>query len=106
MTDISAIQTYASRVASEIKPLKIILFGSYANGHPGPDSDVDLLVIMPPRERSVYESTRIQIKFPAPFPLDLLVRSPEKVRERIALGDCFLRDIVTQGHVLYESADA
>jgi len=27
-------------------PLKIILFGSYASGHPTPDSDLDLLVIM------------------------------------------------------------
>ena len=106
MTDIATIQTYASQLANEIKPSKIILFGSYASGHPGPDSDVDLLIIMPSCERPAYESTRIQIQFPPPFPLDLLVRSPEKVRDRVALGDCFIRDILTQGHVLYEAADA
>jgi len=104
--DLATIRAYASRLANEVKPSKIILFGSYASGHPRPDSDVDLLIIMSSRERSAYESTRIQIQFPPPFPLDLLVRSPEKVRDRIALGDCFIRDILTQGQVLYESADA
>ena len=34
------------RIVSELKPEKIILFGSYAYGNPTPDSDVDLLVIM------------------------------------------------------------
>ena len=39
------------------------------------------------------------------FPLDLLVRTPEKVRERIAMGDTFMEEIVTQGRVLYEAGD-
>ena len=33
-------------LARELKPHKVILFGSYAYGHPTPDSDVDLLVVM------------------------------------------------------------
>ena len=106
MIDFRTIQDYASRLADEIKPLKIILFGSYAYGRPSTDSDVDLLVIMPSHKRSVYESARIQTKLPAPFPMDLLVRSPSKVRRRIALGDCFMLEILTRGRVLYESADA
>ncbi len=34
------------RIVAELKPEKIILFGSYAYGNPTPDSDVDLLVVM------------------------------------------------------------
>ena len=34
-------------IAQEFHPDKIVLFGSYASGKPRPDSDVDLLVVMP-----------------------------------------------------------
>jgi hypothetical protein len=48
------------KIVASLHPQKIILFGSYAYGHPTPDSDVDLLVIMetdkPPRERVVAVS--------------------------------------------------
>ena len=36
--------------------------------------------------------------------LYLLVRTPERVGERIELGDFFMREIVTKGKVLYEAA--
>ncbi len=36
-----------SRVASICSPSKVILFGSFATGSAGPDSDVDLLVVLP-----------------------------------------------------------
>ncbi|MFB3880051.1 MAG: nucleotidyltransferase domain-containing protein [Armatimonadota bacterium] len=35
------------RVVEAVHPLKIIVFGSAARGEMGPDSDVDLLVVMP-----------------------------------------------------------
>jgi len=34
------------RIVSQFHPDKIILFGSHARGEAGPDSDVDLLVVM------------------------------------------------------------
>ena len=37
------------------------------------------------------------------FPVDLLVRTPDKVRERIEMGDTFMREILEQGKVLYEA---
>ena len=42
-----AIRKFSDEVARRFKPQKIILFGSYAYGSPTPDSDVDLLVVMP-----------------------------------------------------------
>jgi hypothetical protein len=34
-------------------------------------------------------------------PIDLLVRSPKDVRERIKMGDDFIREIVERGKVIY-----
>jgi hypothetical protein len=37
------------------------------------------------------------------FPVDILVRSPEKVRQRLDMGDDFIRQILNNGKVLYEA---
>ncbi len=39
--------TMAQRIAGRFKPQRIVLFGSLASGTATPDSDADLLVIMP-----------------------------------------------------------
>jgi predicted nucleotidyltransferase len=94
------------RLARELRPEKIILFGSYAYGDPTPDSDVDLLVIMETnashRERFAAVSRLLE---PRPFPVDILVKTPREVREAIAKGDFFVAEIVSRGHLLYERPD-
>lgn len=100
------IQQFADAVAQEFRPQKIILFGSYAYGQPTEDSDVDLLVIMPFRGSAVKKAVQMEMKVPAPFAKDLLVRTPAKVRQRVRIGDWFMRDIVEKGKVLYEAAHA
>jgi uncharacterized protein len=35
------------RIVGAVQPTRILLFGSAAQGRMGPDSDVDLLVVMP-----------------------------------------------------------
>jgi len=90
-------------LAREFKPLKVVLFGSYANGRPNPDSDVDLLVVMPLDGNPVDKSVEMRLKLQPPFPLDLLVRTPAKIKERLAMGDDFIKDILMEGKVLYEA---
>ncbi len=41
------ISEMVNRIVEHFDPEKIILFGSHARGEAGPDSDVDLLVVMP-----------------------------------------------------------
>jgi predicted nucleotidyltransferase len=103
MTTLDQIQNYANRIAEEFHPERIILFGSYADGRPNPDSDVDLMVVMPFRGKWYYQAVEIQMKIRPPFPLDLLVRTPERIQERLGLGDPFIRRIISSGKVLYES---
>jgi len=100
------IKKFADEVARRFKPQKIILFGSYAYGRPTPDSDVDLLVVMPYNRRQGRMSLRILEAMDYSFPLDLLVRTPAEVRQRLRWGDCFMQEAVTKGKVLYEAAHA
>ena len=97
------IEAYAAEVARQFEPEKIILFGSYAYGTPTEDSDVDLLVIMPFRGRAVRKAIQIRQQIDAPFPMDLLVRTPATIAQRLKWGDFFLQEATTQGQVLYES---
>ena len=93
----------AQRIADRFQTEKIILFGSYAYGHPKPESDVDLLVIMDTPLRSRQQRLEISRALsPRPFPLDIIVRTPQELAERIVMGDLFLREITTRGKVLYE----
>jgi predicted nucleotidyltransferase len=99
------IRRFARIVAERFQPDKIILFGSYAYGTPHADSDVDILVIMPARNQH-SQAVKIRWAIPAPFPMDLIVRSPETMQWRMAESDWFLREIVSKGKVLYAKPDA
>ena len=92
------------RLVSELKPEKIILFGSYAYGVPTPDSDVDLLIVMKTRAKIVDRYVTVSnILYPRQFPVDIIVKTPKEIREEEKkLGNFFLREIMTKGKVLYE----
>ena len=93
----------ARQMAQALRPEKIVLFGSYAYGKPTPDSDVDLLVIMetsaPSADRYLAVSRLLR---PRPFPVDILVKTPQEIRRALDRGDFFIREILTHGLVLYE----
>jgi uncharacterized protein len=101
-----AIRNFADEIARRYAPEKIILFGSYANGHPTQDSDVDLMVILNHPMRNVEKAIEIDYAIRRPFPLDLFVRRPSDIAQRVAMNDWFIRDIVEKGRVLYERPHA
>jgi hypothetical protein len=37
------------------------------------------------------------------LPMDVIVRTPEEVRERLRIGDHFVRDVLEQGKVMHDS---
>lgn len=92
------------RLVSELKPEKIILFGSYAYGNPTPDSDVDLLVIMKTRDKEIDRYVAVSnLLYPRQFPVDILVKTPKEIeKEKKKKGNFFLREILKKGKVLYE----
>ena len=97
------IRIVARRIGKEFAAERVILFGSYAYGQPTEDSDVDLLVIRRFTGRPEHVSVRIRMSMDIPFPADILVRTPAYVRHRLRMGDCFIKDVIEQGKVLYES---
>jgi predicted nucleotidyltransferase len=105
MASLAEIERYAERIAREFRPRRIVLFGSYAQGIAREDSDVDLLVVMPHRGKSWDQAAEIRSRVRPTFPLDLLVRSPEKLQERLEIGDPLFVEIATTGRVLHEAAD-
>lgn len=105
MVAMSQIEEFGQRIGREFGAERVILFGSYARGAVTEDSDVDLLVICPFEGRGVDKSVEIRMKLRPGFPVDLLVRTGEKVRERIEMGDDFIREILEEGKVLYEADD-
>ena len=98
-----SIRAVADKIARRFQPEQIVLFGSYAYGTPRPESDVDLLIIMDSPLRSRQQRLEISRALsPRPFPLDIVVRTPEEIKDRLALGDPFVREITTRGKVVYE----
>ena len=101
-----ALQQAVHKIAGALKPEKIILFGSFAYGKPTPDSDVDLLIILktelPPKERSWQVS---KLLIPRPFPLDILVKTPEEIALALEDKDYFIQEIISKGIILYEQAE-
>src|SRR5580692_7651820 len=81
----AVIRRFARQVVEHFEPEKIILFGSYAYGRPGVDSDVDILVVMPARNQ-IDQAVRIDRAVDAPFPLDLIVRTPKNLAWRMQEG--------------------
>lgn len=99
------IRRYARQIAEMFHPEKIILFGLRAYGTPQEDSDVDLLVVMPARNET-DQAVKIRLALDAPFPMDLIVRTPAAWKWRLADGDMFTTEIAMRGKVLHEAIDA
>lgn len=105
MIDMDDIVETAERIAQEFAPEQIILFGSYAYGCPTQDSDADLLVVLPFEGDHVRKAVEILERVDPRFPVDLLVRTPAQLRQRLEWNDFFMREIVEKGRVLYVAPD-
>ncbi len=99
------IRGIVKQIATQFKPEKIILFGSFAYGDPKPESDVDLLVVMETPLRNSEQASEIVRAVDYHFGMDLIVRRPKQLDERVAQGDSFLREIVEKGEVVYARPD-
>ena len=103
MVEINKIKQFGRQIGEQFQAEQVILFGSYARGKATADSDVDLLVIGPFKGRNADKSVEIRMKLRPQFPVDIIIRTAEKVRQRVKMGDCFMREILEKGKVLYEA---
>ena len=85
--------------------VSVKVFGSYAGGEETPDSDVDILVVLEAApEGTVEAAARARAALELPVPVDVLVRTPRQLEERLALGDDFFGDIESDGLEILEAA--
>src|SRR5580698_1802803 len=96
-----ALRSWAVEIARRYNPERIVLFGSQASGRANADSDVDILVVLPTKNE-IRESVRLTLALDPPFPLDLIVRTPDHLRRGLEEGDPFLREVIAHGKVLHE----
>ncbi len=101
-TPMKIIDQLIQRIVQEVHPLRIVLFGSAATGKTTPDSDIDLLVVMPEgihRRRTAQLLYRKIRGVDAPF--DIIVATPadlEKHKDNIGL---IYRTILQEGREVY-----
>jgi predicted nucleotidyltransferase len=94
------------RIAADMQPEKIYLYGSHAYGQPQPESDVDLLVVVPmtllpphKRARSAYRALRGLI-----FPAEVRVVTHEELERRMRWSSSVERAAVERGRLIYDRA--
>lgn len=97
------IKTVANKIAVEYKPEKIILFGSYAWGNPSSDSDVDLCIVKKTSDTRELARKIDGSLWGRTFPIDIIVYTPDTIKDRLRSKDFFVRDIFEKGKILYES---
>jgi len=90
-------------VIKKYDPVKIILFGSLANGNVHEYSDIDLIVIVKESEKSFYERLEeiIQITMPK-VATDILVYTPSEfnsIQERLFIKE----EVLKKGQVIYSA---
>ena len=98
------ISKVVDRIILEYKPIKVILFGSYAYGSPTEDSDVDLLIIKDTDKRPIerwVEVKKLLRGVAKTLPISPLVYTQKEVEERTAIKDFFLEEIFDKGEVPY-----
>ena len=99
------IKDVVNKIVKEVKPDKIILFGSYSWGNPTPDSDLDLLIIKESKLRRDKRALEIDKLFADRlFPLDVIVYTPEEIGLCLKMEGSFIKEILEQGEVLYDRA--
>ncbi len=106
MIDVQAhIQKVCGQIVERFQPQKIILFGSYAYGSPDFDSDIDILVVMPYQGNELDKMAEVRGELSSELPLDVLVKTPAQVQQKLSAGDFFVREIIESGKVLYDAGN-
>ena len=93
------------RLVRQFKPEKIMLFGSRARGTEGPDSDIDLLVIMSVRGSKRKKTVEMYgVLGGMGLPKDIVVVTPEEVLKYQKVPGTIVHQAFSEGRILYEHA--
>jgi len=101
----AAIDEMVRRIVERFHPERIILFGSHARGTAGPDSDVDLLVVMPVTSKRGLTTEMHLAVGAVGIAKDIIVVTPEEVQKYRDIPGTIVWPALHEGRVLYERAE-
>ncbi len=99
------IEEMVRRIVERFHPDQVILFGSYARGQAGPDSDVDLLVVMPVQGSKRKMAVEIDLMLAGSgLAKDIIVVTPEEFERGRNIVGTIVYPAMHEGKVMYERA--
>ncbi len=103
MTQAALLDHVTKTIVERFRPKRIVVFGSHARGEAHQDSDLDLFIEMEtthrPPDRAIEVSEVFGLR---PWPMDIVVYTPEEVRRLRHVNGTLLSIIEKEGKVLYE----
>lgn len=99
------IREMVDRIVRGFSPEQVILFGSYARGEAGPDSDVDLAVIFPNlKGRRIDKAVQIGVALHEMMvPKDIVVLTRQDYEDQKDVFGTISHALAQEGKVLYPS---
>ena len=90
------------RLVSRFNPDQIILFGSHARGTARPESDIDLLVVLPLRGSKRAKQVEMRVALhDIRAPKDIIVVTPEEVARQRHIVGTIIKPALQEGKVIY-----
>lgn len=97
------IESVVQVIVEGYEPMKIILFGSYAYGHPTKDSDLDLLIIKDGEASGIQRNRRVRnILKDFSIPIDVIVKSSQEFDMLKDVIGTVIYPATKYGKVVYE----
>ncbi len=98
----AALRHLVDQIVAEDDPVRVVLFGSRALGTARPDSDIDLLVVMPDGTDRRAAMVQIGSRLPRPgVGIDLLVTTPSALAAQAENPGLIYQEILQTGRDLY-----
>ena len=102
MVSFNQIEDVGRKIGQKANARAVILFGSYARGDAGKHSDIDFLVIAESDLPRHKRSCQLHLMFkPYPFPMDILVYTPEEVEDAGKCKLSFISHVLREGKKIY-----
>ena len=99
---LSNVEAVLQRLIDAYDPERVILFGSHATGAAERESDIDLLIVKETDRRPTDRRIEVErLLSDRRIPLDILVYTPQELRDLYAAGSPFVEDVIETGRVLY-----
>ena len=96
------LEGWVGRIVAEMRPEKVILFGSAARGEAGEDSDVDIVVVAETRAGFFDRIGQALALYEGKREAQALVYTPSEWEQMVAEGRDFAVTVAAEGRVLYD----